>query len=63
MILPTDDLMITVEKVTQTNRDQIIKYLGSNVIKNVFAFYDIQYEFERTTTHVARQNKRLSDTF
>jgi predicted GNAT family acetyltransferase len=51
--------MTTVEKVTQTNQEQIVKYLGSNVIENVFAFYDIQYEFERTTMHVARKNKKI----
>jgi predicted GNAT family acetyltransferase len=51
--------MITVEKVTQTNREQIVKYLGSDVINNVFAFYDIQYEFGHTKMRVARKNEKI----
>ena len=48
-----------IEKVTRTNRERIVRYLGLNVVQNVFAFYDVQYEFERTTMHIAREDEKI----
>lgn len=51
--------MITIEKVTKSNRKSIIEYLKSDVVKHVFAFYDIQHEFEHTTMHVALKKEKI----
>jgi RimJ/RimL family protein N-acetyltransferase len=51
--------MISVEKVTKSNRKNIIEYLKSDIIRHVFAFYDIQHELKYTTMHVARENNKI----
>jgi RimJ/RimL family protein N-acetyltransferase len=51
--------MITVKKVTKAQVERIVEYLKSDIIRHVFAFYDIQHEFDRTTMHVALENKEV----
>lgn len=51
--------MTTVEKITQENRERVIEYLRTDVVKNVFAFYDIQHEFDHTTMYIASKNKEI----
>jgi GNAT superfamily N-acetyltransferase len=51
--------MIKVEQVGHTNRVQTIDSLKSNVIRNVFAYYDLQYDPKHTIMHAAFQNGRL----
>ena len=51
--------MITVEKVVDKNKQRIVDSLRSDVIKHVFAFYDIQYEPEHTTMYAAFENQNL----
>lgn len=51
--------MIVVEKVVQNNKQRVIDSLRLDVIRNVFAFYDIQYEPEHTTMYAAFENKHL----
>ena len=51
--------MIVVEKVVENNKQKVIDSLRLDVIKHVFAFYDIQYEPEHTTAYVAFENRNL----
>jgi RimJ/RimL family protein N-acetyltransferase len=45
--------MFKVEKIDEGNRQRLVEYAKSDVIKHVFAFYDVQYDPEHTTTYVA----------
>ena len=51
--------MIVVEKVVENNKQRVIDSIRSDVIKNVFAFYDIQYEPEHTTMYAAFENGNI----
>jgi RimJ/RimL family protein N-acetyltransferase len=51
--------MIVVEKVVENNKQRIIDSLRLDVIKHVFAFYDIQHEPEHTTTYATFENGNL----
>ncbi len=51
--------MIVVEKVVENNKQRVIDSLRLDVIKHVFAFYDIQYEPEYTTMYAASKNGNL----
>jgi RimJ/RimL family protein N-acetyltransferase len=51
--------MVTVEKVRESNKEHFIKQVESDVIKHVFAFYDIQHDPEHTTIHAAFENSDL----
>jgi RimJ/RimL family protein N-acetyltransferase len=46
-------LKLKVEKVDEKNRRRIIEYAESDVIRHVFAFYDVQYDPSHTTAYVA----------
>jgi GNAT superfamily N-acetyltransferase len=49
----------TVEKIVEGNKQNVINSLRSDVIRHVFAFYDIQYEPERTIMYAAFENSHL----
>jgi RimJ/RimL family protein N-acetyltransferase len=51
--------MIVVEKVVENNKQRVIDSLRSDVIKHVFAFFDIQYEPEYTIMYAASENGNL----
>jgi hypothetical protein len=51
--------MIVVEKVVEKNKQWVIDSLRLDVIRHVFAFYDIQYEPEHATMYVASENGNL----
>jgi len=51
--------MLEVKKVDESIKQSIIDSLRANVIRHVFAFYDIQYEPEHTTMYAAFENKHL----
>jgi len=51
--------MIVVEKVVEDNKQRVIDSLRSDVIKHVFAFYDVQYEPEHTTMYATSENGSL----
>jgi len=51
--------MINIDKVNGTNKSQVIDFIKQDVIKHVFAFYDIQYDPEHTTVHAAFENNQL----
>jgi hypothetical protein len=55
--------MIAVEKVVENNKQRVIDSLRLDVIRHVFAFYDVQYEPEHTTMYAAFEKcMRLSKT-
>jgi len=51
--------MPKIEKVNEDNKQIVIDSLRSDVIKHVFAFYDIQHEPEQTTTYVAFEDGKI----
>jgi len=51
--------MFEIEKVNENNKQSIIDSLRLDVIKHVFAFYDIQHEPEHTTMYAAFKNRNL----
>ncbi|MEM3731117.1 MAG: GNAT family N-acetyltransferase [Candidatus Bathyarchaeia archaeon] len=50
---------IKVEKIDENNRRKIIGTLKLDVIKHVFAVYDLQHEPNHTTVHAAFENGNL----
>jgi RimJ/RimL family protein N-acetyltransferase len=52
-------LMIVVEKVDEHNRQRVVDLLRLDVIRHVFAFYDIQNEPEHTTVYATFENGDL----
>ena len=52
--------MFKVEKVDEGNRQRLLEYVRSDVIKHVFAFYDVQYDPEHTETYVALKKDRVT---
>ena len=51
--------MFKVEKINEGNKQRFFECLKSDVIKHVFAFYDVQYDPQHTTTYVAFEKNRL----
>jgi ribosomal protein S18 acetylase RimI-like enzyme len=51
--------MLQIEKVKENNKQRVIDYLQLDVIRHVFAFYDIQHEPDYTTMYVAFENGSL----
>jgi len=51
--------MFRVEKVDEDNKQRVINSIKSDVVRHVFAFYDIQYEPDQTTTYAAFENENL----
>jgi ribosomal protein S18 acetylase RimI-like enzyme len=51
--------MLVIKKVDENNKQSIIESIKSDVIKHVFAFYDIQHEPEKTITYAAFENEKL----
>lgn len=52
-------MLYKIEKVGESKKQKVVDYLKSDVIKHVFAFYDIQYEPEHTTMYAAFENNNL----
>lgn len=53
------DPMFRIEKVEENNKQRVIDSLELDVIRHVFAFYDIQLEPDYTTMYVAFENGSL----
>jgi predicted GNAT family acetyltransferase len=53
------DQKFKIQKVDEQNKQKIIIYAAADVIKHVFAFYDIQHDPEHTATHVAFKNNSI----
>jgi RimJ/RimL family protein N-acetyltransferase len=51
--------MLKIEKIDESNKQRIIDFLRFDVVHHVFAFYDIQYELQRTSMYVAFENEGL----
>jgi len=51
--------MFVVEKVDENNKQRVIDFLELDVVRHVFAFYDIQHEPEHTTMYAAFENGSL----
>jgi len=51
--------MFKVEKVNEGNRQRFVEFVKLDIIKHVFAFYDVQYDPDHTTTYAAFQKNRL----
>jgi RimJ/RimL family protein N-acetyltransferase len=51
--------MFNVEKIDEGNKQRFVECVKSDVIKHVFAFYDVQYDPEHTTTYAAFQKNRV----
>ncbi len=51
--------MFLIEKINEDNRQRVIDVLKVDVIRHVFAIYDIQYEPEHTTMYAAFDNGSL----
>jgi len=51
--------MLAITQVNESNTPQILNTLKRDVIKHVFAYYDLQHEPEHTTVYAAFENKQL----
>ena len=51
--------MLKIEIVDKNNRELFSDQIKSDVIKHVFAFYDIQFDPDHTTIHAAFENHDL----
>jgi len=51
--------MFKIEKNDENNKQQIINFLGLDVVRHVFAFYDIQHDPKHTTMYAAFENGNL----
>jgi len=56
----TRELMLEIRKVDESNEQWIIDYLRQDVVRHVFAFYDLQHDPEHTTMYAAFEVDRLS---
>jgi RimJ/RimL family protein N-acetyltransferase len=52
--------MTSTEKVGQNNKQRLIDSIKSDVIKHVFAFYDLQCEPENTTVYAAFEKDKVT---
>ena len=51
--------MVRIEKVNERNKPLVIAPLKSNIIKHVFAIYDIQHDPQHTTAYAAFEEDKL----
>lgn len=51
--------MLKVERVNESNKQRIIDFLKVNIIKHVFAIYDLQQDPNHTIMHAAFENGNL----
>ena len=56
----TRELMLEIGKVDESNKQWIIDYLRQDVVRHVFAFYDLQHDPEHTVMYAAFEDDRLS---
>ena len=45
--------MYRIEEINENNKQRVIEFLHRDVIKHVFALYDIQYDPTHTRMHAA----------
>lgn len=51
--------MLRIEKINKNNKQHVIDSLKLDVIRHVFAFYDIQHEPEHTTMYAAFEDEQM----
>lgn len=51
--------MLQIEEVGENNRQWIVENLKEDLVRNVFAFYDLQYDPQHSIMYVAVENGRL----
>ena len=51
--------MLTVERIEENNKQRLLSCLELDIIRHVFAFYDLQHEPEHTTTYAVFDNNSL----
>jgi GNAT superfamily N-acetyltransferase len=51
--------MLKIEKVDENNKRRVIDFLRFDVVRHVFAFYDIQYEPQHTSMYIALEGEGL----
>jgi ribosomal protein S18 acetylase RimI-like enzyme len=51
--------MFNIEKVNENNKQLVIDFLRLDVVRHVFAFYDIQYKPEHTAMYAAFEDEKL----
>ena len=51
--------MFKVEKIDEGNKQRLVECIKTDIIKHVFAFYDVQYDPEHTTTYAAFKKNRV----
>jgi ribosomal protein S18 acetylase RimI-like enzyme len=51
--------MHTIQKIDEKNRQRVIDSLKLDIVKHVFAFYDIQHDPEHTSMYAALENEKL----
>jgi ribosomal protein S18 acetylase RimI-like enzyme len=51
--------MLKIEKISENNKQPFLASLKSDIVRHVFAVYDIQNEPSRTTTYAAFENRDL----
>lgn len=49
--------VMRIVKVNEENKAQILDFLRTDIVRHVFAYYDIQHKPEHTTMYVAMDNK------
>jgi ribosomal protein S18 acetylase RimI-like enzyme len=51
--------MLIVEKIDESNRKRFIDAIRTDVVRHVFAFYDLQHDPSHTTVHAAFEDNKL----
>jgi RimJ/RimL family protein N-acetyltransferase len=51
--------MLTIERIDKDKRKRVMNILESDVVRHVFAYYDIQHDFDHTTMHAAFEDGEL----
>lgn len=52
--------MIKIETIGRENSEHFVACIGPEVIRHIFAFYDIQFDPKHTTIHAAFENDHLA---
>jgi RimJ/RimL family protein N-acetyltransferase len=52
--------VVIIEKVDETNKQRVTDSVKQDVIKHVFAFYDIQHDPEHTSVYAAFKDEKLT---
>jgi RimJ/RimL family protein N-acetyltransferase len=51
--------MSKIERIDENNKQKILSILKQDIVKHVFAYYDLQHEAEKTTVYASFKNSEL----